>query len=45
MHYNTWPPISQDPQRFVALVKKARKATKVVVLKPGETYTYELRKG
>jgi L-ascorbate metabolism protein UlaG (beta-lactamase superfamily) len=45
MHYNTWPPISQDPQRFVALVKKARKATKVVVLKPGETYTYVLRKG
>jgi L-ascorbate metabolism protein UlaG (beta-lactamase superfamily) len=35
MHYNTWPPIVQDPKEFAKLVKKSSK-TKVVVLKPGE---------
>ncbi len=35
MHYNTWPPIAQDPKEFAKLVQKSSK-TKVVVLKPGE---------
>lgn len=35
MHYNTWPPIVQDPKEFAKLVQKSSK-TKVVVLKPGE---------
>lgn len=32
MHYNTWPPIAQDPKAF------APKGVKVVVLKPGDTW-------
>jgi len=39
MHYNTFPVISADPYEFKNLVEKTC-ATKVVVLKPGETYTY-----
>lgn len=35
MHYNTWPPIAQDPNEFARLVQKSSK-TKVVILKPGE---------
>jgi len=35
MHYNTWPPIAQDPEAFKAAVgKRAR----VEVMKPGDTY-------
>ncbi|CAB49422.1 metal-dependent hydrolase [Pyrococcus abyssi] len=33
MHYNTWPPISADPEEFKKLVGDK---AKVVVLKPGE---------
>jgi len=40
MHYNTWPPIAQDPERFRALV--GAKA-EVVILKPGETYAVKPR--
>jgi L-ascorbate metabolism protein UlaG (beta-lactamase superfamily) len=40
MHYNTWPQISQDPQLFAQQVKRLRRATKVVVLRPGESYSY-----
>ena len=36
MHYNTWPPIVQDPRVFAKLVQKSSK-TKVVILKPGES--------
>jgi len=33
MHYNTWPPIAQDPEKFRALVGSA---AEVAILKPGE---------
>ncbi|ASJ10188.1 metal-dependent hydrolase [Thermococcus sp. P6] len=33
MHYNTWPPISADPEEFRRLV---RDKAEVVILKPGE---------
>jgi len=32
MHYNTWPPISANPEEFRALVE----GSEVVILKPGE---------
>lgn len=35
MHYNTWPPIQQDPEKWKALVGSA---ADVVILKPGETF-------
>ncbi len=41
MHYNTFPVIQADPERFRALVEKRAPGVKVVVLKPGE----ELRIG
>lgn len=34
-HYNTWPPISQDPSAWAARVK-AETAAEPVVIKPGE---------
>ena len=36
IHYNTWPPIAQDVEAFKADVE-ARTASKVLVVKPGET--------
>ncbi|OYT40695.1 MAG: metal-dependent hydrolase [Desulfurococcales archaeon ex4484_58] len=39
MHYNTFPPIKADPKEFKKLVESTTN-TKVVILKPGETYTY-----
>jgi L-ascorbate metabolism protein UlaG (beta-lactamase superfamily) len=37
MHYNTWPPIAQDPRAFAAAVgTRAR----VVVLAPGESFEF-----
>jgi len=39
MHYNTFPVIRADPVKFKELVEAVTK-TKVVILKPGETYTY-----
>ncbi|MER3601560.1 MAG: metal-dependent hydrolase [Nitrososphaerota archaeon] len=41
MHYNTWPPISQDPKLFEELVRRAKARAKVIILKPGESYKYE----
>ncbi len=38
MHYDTFDLITQDPKSFAARVKKAGLKTKVVVLKPGESY-------
>ncbi|MCL5266358.1 MAG: metal-dependent hydrolase [Chloroflexi bacterium] len=38
MHYNTLPEIRQDPQEFKDKVE-SRLKTKVVILKPGESYT------
>ena len=37
MHYNTFPEIEQDPQKFKDLVESSTR-TEVVVLKPGESY-------
>jgi L-ascorbate metabolism protein UlaG (beta-lactamase superfamily) len=37
-HYNTFPPIRQDPEQFRAAVAKRAPGTEVVVLAPGETY-------
>lgn len=37
MHYNTFPVIEQDPNRFKDMVELSTD-TKVAVLKPGETY-------
>lgn len=37
MHYNTFPVIEQDPERFKDLVEKSTD-TKVAILQPGETY-------
>lgn len=39
MHYNTFDVISQDPKSFASRVKKALSKTKVVVLKPGESFS------
>jgi L-ascorbate metabolism protein UlaG (beta-lactamase superfamily) len=39
MHYNTFDLISQDAKSFAARVKRTLPKTKVVVLKPGESYT------
>jgi L-ascorbate metabolism protein UlaG (beta-lactamase superfamily) len=35
MHYNTWPPIKQDPKEFEKLVKKSSKA-RVEIMKAGD---------
>lgn len=35
MHYNTWPPIAQDPEKFKKLVGDK---AEVIILKPGETF-------
>lgn len=37
-HYNTFPPIRQDPETFRAAVGKAAPETAVVILAPGESY-------
>ncbi|HIQ23873.1 MAG TPA: metal-dependent hydrolase [Pyrodictium delaneyi] len=40
MHYNTFPVIEADPQEFARLVAEKGLDTKVVVLKPGESYEF-----
>jgi L-ascorbate metabolism protein UlaG (beta-lactamase superfamily) len=40
MHYNTFPLIAQDPEQFAAFVKEKSPETRVVILKPGETFEY-----
>jgi L-ascorbate metabolism protein UlaG (beta-lactamase superfamily) len=35
MHYNTFPPIAQDPQQFKKLVE-SQSQTKVIILNPGD---------
>ena len=37
-HYNTWPPIAQDPQAWAARVQAETKA-QAAVLSPGESFT------
>jgi L-ascorbate metabolism protein UlaG (beta-lactamase superfamily) len=39
-HYNTWPPIAQDPNAWAELVRKSTLA-KPVVLKPSESFSFE----
>ena len=39
MHYNTFELIKQDSKSFAARMKKALPKTKVVILKPGKTFT------
>ena len=36
-HYNTWPPISQDPQVWAKMIRSGTTAAPIV-LKPGETF-------
>jgi len=38
MHYNTFPVVEQNPEEFKEAVKEKGVKTKVVVLKPGESY-------
>lgn len=38
MHYDTFPPVEADPERFKAEVE-SRTSSEVVILKPGESYT------
>ena len=38
IHYNTWELIAQDPNAWAARVEKETD-TKVLVLKPGESYS------
>lgn len=40
MHYNTFPPVAQDPKKFAELVRGKSPKTKVVILKPGEVFEY-----
>jgi L-ascorbate metabolism protein UlaG (beta-lactamase superfamily) len=45
IHYNTWPPIAQDPQAFAAAVGKAMSSTKgsrtrVEILAPGDSFEF-----
>ncbi len=40
MHYNTFPLIKADPNEFKRIVEQKGLKTKVVILKPGETYTF-----
>jgi len=37
MHYNTWPPIAQDPHDFA---RRVGDAAEVVVLEPGQSYDF-----
>jgi len=36
MHYNTFPVIEANPEKFKALVSETSPSTKVIILKPGE---------
>jgi L-ascorbate metabolism protein UlaG (beta-lactamase superfamily) len=40
MHYKTFNVLAQSPDEFVKYVKKKAPKTKVVVLKPGESYRF-----
>jgi L-ascorbate metabolism protein UlaG (beta-lactamase superfamily) len=41
IHYNTWPPIAQDPKAFAAAVAKARQSgTTVEILAPGDSFEF-----
>jgi L-ascorbate metabolism protein UlaG (beta-lactamase superfamily) len=41
IHYNTWPPIAQDPKAFAAAVKKAMGSkTRAEILEPGSSFAF-----
>jgi len=40
MHYKTFPILIQDPKEFVDLAKREAPQVEVVVMNPGEEYTY-----
>ena len=42
MHYNTWPPIAQNPEEFKKAVEEACLDTEVLIVKPGETVEINL---
>jgi len=43
MHYNTWPPIAQNPEEFKRAVEKnACVDTQVIIVKPGESVEINL---
>jgi L-ascorbate metabolism protein UlaG (beta-lactamase superfamily) len=37
-HYNTWPPIEQDPQKWAERVR-AETSAEAVVVRPGQSVT------
>jgi L-ascorbate metabolism protein UlaG (beta-lactamase superfamily) len=38
MHYNTFPVIEQDVERYADIVESINKDMKVVILEPGQIY-------
>lgn len=38
MHYNTFPLIEQDPDRFLEMVQSKNPEIEVIILKPGQSY-------
>jgi L-ascorbate metabolism protein UlaG (beta-lactamase superfamily) len=40
MHYNTWPPIKQNPEEFKKAVEEKVKGVEVRIVAPGETITF-----
>lgn len=38
-HFNTWPPIAQDPQVWAEMIRASTTASPIV-LKPGETFSF-----
>jgi len=45
MHYGTFPLLYGDPSEFKQLVERACLPTKVVILKPGESYEFDFKVG
>ena len=41
MHYRTFPILEQDAKRFAELAKKEAPGVEVIVLEPGEEYSFE----
>jgi len=40
MHYKTFPILVQEPSGFIDLAKKEAPLAEVIILNPGEEYTY-----
>jgi L-ascorbate metabolism protein UlaG (beta-lactamase superfamily) len=40
MHYKTFPILVQEPKDFVSMVKKEAPGVEVIVLNPGQEYSY-----